>query len=433
MGVLGTPTAGAARDLDARALLRELGLRRRLVDGLVASGHLRSAATERAFRKVPRDRFLPPDLAPRAHIDQTVVVEADGDGLATLSSTAPWMMAEMLELLDVRPGQRVLEIGTGTGYHAALLSELTGVGGSVRSEETNPRAAQAARQRLRELGFANVTVATSGAGPAPGSRFDRIVATCDAWPLPVSWASGLTDGGVLVAPLGGFLHRFERRGDRLVGGVTRSSHFMPRVPSRFARRWRLPPLPESEDHASPRAGMVLQSVELPLDASLGRWLCDLQPVSAPTLLRSVKEIGARRGERVSREGRLDGLRLYLSLAERRRFAHAEALDATRGMPGWGFGVVDVESASAAFLAFTTPHDVDATPRDVGALYACGGSQALDALVERIEGWLSSGAADCADATVLWSRGLATDGFDYAFGPDEPRNGRLAYRLQGSVP
>ena len=97
--------------------------RARLVDELRDGGRLPSAAVEEAFRAVPRHLFLPGMPLNRAYADEAVAVQAV-DGVTTSSASQPSMMAIMLDQLDLRPGHRVLEIGAGTGYNAALMARI---------------------------------------------------------------------------------------------------------------------------------------------------------------------------------------------------------------------------------------------------------------------------------------------------------------------
>src|SRR5271170_7592414 len=107
--------------------------RARLVDELRDSGRLTSPAVEAAFRTVPRHLFLPEMAASQAYQDEAFVIKTGPDGLPVSSSSQPAIMAIMLEQLGLAPGQRVLEVGTGTGYNAALMAYVVGERGSVVS------------------------------------------------------------------------------------------------------------------------------------------------------------------------------------------------------------------------------------------------------------------------------------------------------------
>src|SRR5512142_2896736 len=108
-------------------------LQQKLIETLKKSGALKSAVVEQAFLAVPRHLFLPNEPLERAYADIAIAVKRGEEGEWTSSSSQPAIMAIMLEQLDPRPGQRVLEIGAGTGFNAALLAHLVGPTGQVVS------------------------------------------------------------------------------------------------------------------------------------------------------------------------------------------------------------------------------------------------------------------------------------------------------------
>jgi protein-L-isoaspartate(D-aspartate) O-methyltransferase len=197
---------------------------REMVDQLVADGLARSVAVQSAFLAVPRHPFVP-DATPREVYDpdRAIVTRVDAAGVPVSSSSAPNIMALMLDRLDLQPGASVLEVGTGTGYNAALLARLTAPGGSVTSVDIDPLVTAVARERLDAAGFGSVRVVDGDGwlGEPAGAPYDRIEATVGIWDLSPHWLAQLSDGGVLVVPL--WLRAgteavvaFERRGDRLV-------------------------------------------------------------------------------------------------------------------------------------------------------------------------------------------------------------------------
>jgi protein-L-isoaspartate(D-aspartate) O-methyltransferase len=173
----------------------------RLVDGLVREGVIRDASVEAAFRAVRRHWFLPNVDLDEVYSDRAVVTHRGPDGVAVSSSSQPSLMARMLEQLAVEPGMAVLEIGTGTGYNAALLGRLVGPEGRVVSVDLDPAVTGPAAGHLATAGAGNVTVVT-GDGWAPmGATFDRIEATVGVWDISPAWVEQLSPEGVLVAPL----------------------------------------------------------------------------------------------------------------------------------------------------------------------------------------------------------------------------------------
>ena len=188
-------------------------LRRQLVEQLAGNGSLKSAAVRRAFLAVPRERFLP-EIAEREGLErvyenQAIVTAKDERGIPTSSSSQPSMMASMLEQLDLRPGQRVLEVGAGTGYNAALLGKLVGPRGRVFSVELDPATARGARRGLASVKSRAKVVGGDGRdGWPPGAPYDRIIVTASVATVPPAWHEQLADGGLLELPL-----RLQRAGE----------------------------------------------------------------------------------------------------------------------------------------------------------------------------------------------------------------------------
>jgi protein-L-isoaspartate(D-aspartate) O-methyltransferase len=177
-------------------------LRDALVERLSAHGAIRSAAVERALLAVPRQQFLPGVSLAQAYADLAIPTHWE-HGVAVSSASQPTMVAIMLEQLDLQPGMRVLEIGAGTGYNAALLAELVGPQGAVTTLDIDPLIAEEAHARLQSAGYEEVRVlATDGArGAREYAPYDRIVLTAGAADISPAWEQQLVEGGLLVAPL----------------------------------------------------------------------------------------------------------------------------------------------------------------------------------------------------------------------------------------
>ncbi|NEA72737.1 methyltransferase, FxLD system [Streptomyces sp. SID13588] len=178
-----------------------------LVEALIARidrlGNFRTPHVKDAFRAVPRHVFLPGvDLA-TAYAPKPVVTKRAEDGSAISSASSPSMVATMLEQLDVRRGQRVLEIGAATGINAALLAELVGPTGSVVTIELDDDLAAGARTGLAAAGYHQVEVicGDGALGDPSGKTFDRIIVTAGAWDISAAWWQQLAIGGRLVVPL----------------------------------------------------------------------------------------------------------------------------------------------------------------------------------------------------------------------------------------
>ncbi len=148
-----------------------------------------------AMGKVPRHLFVPPDLAALAYGDYPLPI---GQG-QTISQ--PYIVALMSQWAEVKPGDRVLEVGTGSGYQAAVLGELTD---KVFTVEIKPELARAAAARLKELGYPQVRVKAGDGyqGWPEAAPFDAILVTAAAPRVPPALSAQLKEGGRLVLPLG---------------------------------------------------------------------------------------------------------------------------------------------------------------------------------------------------------------------------------------
>lgn len=152
-------------------------------------------AVLRAMAEVPRTAFVSADLATSAYADQALPIECG----QTISQ--PYVVAYMTEQLGLKPHHRVLEIGTGSGYQAAVLSKLAR---EVVSIERYRTLADQASRRLNAIGCANVEVIVGDGfeGCPDRAPFDRIIVTAAAEEVPPALADQLADGGVMILPLG---------------------------------------------------------------------------------------------------------------------------------------------------------------------------------------------------------------------------------------
>ncbi|MER7667709.1 methyltransferase domain-containing protein [Kitasatospora sp. NPDC096128] len=234
-----------------------------LASALAASGALASDWLP-SFEAVPRELFVPDRIWPgvadgtrqKPMVDRSPDPEAwrravysdiplttqwddgdhQGDGLGTTptsSNSMPTMVFSMLQDLDVRPGDRVLEIGAGTGWNAGLLAHRLG-DLNVVTVEFDPYVARDARENLARAGLAPTVVEGDGQlGWEQGAPYSRVIATCSLLEIPPAWLSQTAPGGIIVAPFG-----TEYGGEQIVrltvnddgtsasGRFTRSSAFM---------------------------------------------------------------------------------------------------------------------------------------------------------------------------------------------------------------
>ncbi len=237
-----TATAPAAEsDWSARAA--------RLATLLAERGDVRDDAWKAAVAGVPRHRLVPAayrqdttgawrpvDTASDAGLELvyspetliTALEDRGGHQVAVSSSTKPDLMLRMLEVLDVRDGQKVLEIGTGTGYNAALLSHRLGEA-NVFSVDIDPELVDAARSRLAGIGYRPTLVAVDGVDGLPEhAPYDRIIATCSVPVVPWTWVNQLAPGGQLLVDL---------KVNDTAGNLVDLRRLPDRAEGRFTARW----------------------------------------------------------------------------------------------------------------------------------------------------------------------------------------------------
>lgn len=228
----------------------------------------------KAWEAVPRERFIPPriwrqdpgrctpvrhecDRMKLIHSDRPVVTQVDdgkagGPGVATSSNSMPSMVAHMLGLLDVRDGDRVLEIGTATGHVAALLCERLG-DGQVFSVELDPELAEQAREQLAMAGYEPTVVCGDGEHGCPeAAPYDRLIATCALRHVPLDLVAQVRPGGILVAPMarefwsGAVVQLIVQDDGTAAGHFRGGASYMP------MRSHRLPPAPSVDQEEPPR-------------------------------------------------------------------------------------------------------------------------------------------------------------------------------------
>ncbi len=172
--------------------------RKNLVQKLISEGYIRSEPVKKAFLTVAREHFIPKHLQQHAYDDTPLSI---GYG-QTIS--APHMVALMCEALEVYPGQKILEIGTGSGYHAAIVASVVGERGQVYSVERIDELAQQAKKKLMHHGFSTVSVETGDGslGLEAYQPYDCIYVTCASPSIPQPLIDQLKDPGKLLIPVG---------------------------------------------------------------------------------------------------------------------------------------------------------------------------------------------------------------------------------------
>ena len=170
--------------------------RRRMVERDLKGRDIKDPKVLEIMGRVPRHLFVEPSLKSKAYADHPLPI---GEG-QTISQ--PYIVALMTQILQIQPGERVLEIGTGSGYQAAVLAELTDQVYTMEIRETLTREAA---QRLKEQGYGKVRVKYGDGyfGWEEAAPFDAIIVTCAANHIPPALIKQLKEGGRLVIPLGG--------------------------------------------------------------------------------------------------------------------------------------------------------------------------------------------------------------------------------------
>ncbi len=237
----------------------EIALRKN--EELIAYLKIRKAITDKriemALRRMPRHRFLATfssgygyyDLAKNedleaglraAYSDDALMLSWGVEETPMASISQPSIVVEMLQELELKEGQKVLEIGTGTGWNAALIASIVGVNGRVTTVEVSDELAEKARERIfaYELGEVVSVVCGDGRlGAEQNAPYDRIICTAGADKLYFSWIKQLKVNGILVLPTDGSqdfcpMLRIERGVDRLHVKTLTLARFVPLVPKR---------------------------------------------------------------------------------------------------------------------------------------------------------------------------------------------------------
>ena len=200
--------------------------RRSMVESQILTRDITDQRVIQALLKVPRHHFVPQALQHRSYLDGALPIDEN----QTISQ--PYIVAIMTEALQIRGGEKVLEIGTGSGYQAAILAEM---GARVYTIERFTKLATQARRKLESAGYQNVLV-IAGDGTMGWPEFepyDRIIVTAGAPSVPEKLTAQLKNGGIMVIPVGGKdlqkLKIITRRGDTAVARDSIGCIFVPLI------------------------------------------------------------------------------------------------------------------------------------------------------------------------------------------------------------
>ena len=183
-----------------------------LIDNLIKEGWLKTPQIIEAFRKIKRADFMPENMKDLAEVDEAMPI---GQG-QTISQ--PKVVAFMLELLEPKAGEKILDVGSGSGWTSALLSEIVGEKGRVVSLELIPELKEfgeknAAKYGFVEKGTAQFICCDGSKGYEEESPFDKILASAAARRVPEAWKKQLKVGGRIVAPINSSIWLFVKKSE----------------------------------------------------------------------------------------------------------------------------------------------------------------------------------------------------------------------------
>jgi protein-L-isoaspartate(D-aspartate) O-methyltransferase len=211
--------------------------RRQLVERVIKPGGIRSEAVVKSISETRRHLFVPENVRDQAYLDRSLPI---GE-LQTISS--PFIVALMTEILEPRATDRVLEIGTGSGYQAAVLSPLVE---SVYTIEIVAELQTRTTALLKKLGYGNISTKTGDGylGWSEHAPFDKIIVTCSPDKIPQPLIDQLKDGGLMVIPVGEryqqMLRRFRKTDGKMVSEYQRPTLFVPMTGTAESQRKVLP-------------------------------------------------------------------------------------------------------------------------------------------------------------------------------------------------
>lgn len=363
-------------------------LRRRLLEHIREQGAATDPLVAEALRTVPRHLFLP-DLPPdKAYRDEPIVTKRDANGRPISSSSQPTIMAIMLDQLAAKRGHRVLEIGAGTGFNAALLATIVGERGAVTSVDLDADVVAHARENLDAAGLSDVVVVTGdGAlGHPDGAPYHRIIASVGVWDLAPAWLEQLAPKGRIVVPidLNGVQRSvaFERDGDHLTSRSASPCGFI-RMRGSFAG-------PERTYLLDPATDLTLN---LPTAREVdGDALTDV--LGEEPAVHPVGDIGPT----PTPMQLFDGFALWLAVHEPRWCALSEQADAAPArLPAAPMRAQ--ESAATAGILADDGLALIAVEDDKLTIHAHGNTAVADDLLAHVRAWADAGRPGTAGLRI----------------------------------
>jgi len=183
-----------------------------LIDSLIENGWLKTDTIIEAFKKIKREDFLPEDLKGSAELNTALPI---GFG-QTISQ--PLTVAFMLELLQPKFGEKILDIGSGSGFTTALLAEIVGKNGKIISLEIIPELQRMGKKNVSKYNFVEKEIvksflADASKGYENEAPYDKILASASGESLPISWKKQLKIGGRIVCPIGNSIWLFVKKSE----------------------------------------------------------------------------------------------------------------------------------------------------------------------------------------------------------------------------
>lgn len=342
-------------------------LHQQLVEHLRQKHLLDNPSVDRAFTSVPRHLFLPHIEPEQAYQDIAIPLKHDPSGYMVSSSSQPTMMAIMFQQLELTNGMNVLEIGTASGYNAALIKHIVGSTGHVTSLEIDNDLSSQAEDNLRNAGFANVAVVNTDAanGYSPRAQYDRIVSTVGVWDVPSKWTQQLKTKGRLTVPI-------------WLDGVQVSATFTPQPDGTFLSTDNRPCafVYLRGMSAGPKVRKQVGSTSLLI---LADEVDKIDTASLHLLLSDDLEIHTL-GAHLKAEEFWYGFQMYLMLNEPEKFVFAVyAIPPEQKAYGMeGDGILLFARTSVAFAGY----------RDGGAVHSFAGADAYLEMQEQFQKWVS---------------------------------------------
>ena len=331
-------------------------LRNQLVEDLVNQGVIRSQPVRQAFGKVPRHLFVPRVDIVTAYSDQPVFIRWDA-GTPISSSSQPRMMAIMIEQLGLEPGLRVLEIGAGTGYNAAILADIVGESGSVITVDIDQDIVDEAAGNLSKTGYDNVKCICGDGfeGFSKDQPYDRIIVTVGAHDISPHWVDQLKDGGIMVVPLwfkGFSLSVALEKRDGEPKGLSASPCLFIPIRGIWGRTERSFPV------GDPHNDFLEMTIGLEWDDQ--RYRRDLNQLFAQGV--TLRENGRSLKGQFHTQNIFSGLYLFLTVNPNVFMLYSSSQNSL--FRGFGYGLIDPDSMSAAVLSDRYPEQVVVYGNDV---------------------------------------------------------------------